>query len=136
MKIQELFVEKLYGKYNFSWTFDDRVNILAGRNGSYKSTLLSIIAHICRAEHVDNDLNRVRIRFSDDLVATFQKMSLNSTLDTPQKKEDFLMKIQQTHPEMNIPENDYDKIKIILAHFHASKGETRIEEEAFRDLIK
>ena len=136
MKIKELFVEKLYGKYDFNWTFDDRVNILAGRNGSYKSTLLSIIAHICRAEHVDNDLNRVRIRFTDDLVATFQKMSLNSTLDTPQKKEDFLKKIQQTHPEMNIPENDYDKIKIILAHFHASKGETRIEEEAFKDMIK
>ena len=56
MKIKELFVEKLYWKYDFNWTFDDRVNILAGRNGSYKSTLLSIIAHICRAEHVDNEL--------------------------------------------------------------------------------
>jgi len=85
---------------------------------------------------VDNELNRVRIRFTDDLVATFQKMSLNSTLDTPKKKEDFLKKIQQTHPEMNIPENDYDKIKIILAHFHATKGETRIEEETFKDMIK
>ena len=136
MRIKKLFVEKLYGKYDFNWTFDDHVNILAGRNGSFKSTLLSIIAHVCRAEHVNNDLNRVGIWFTDDCVATFQKLSLNSSLDTPQKKEDFLKKVKLAHPEMDIPENDYDKIRIILAHFHASKGEARIEDEEFRDMIK
>jgi len=138
MKIKELLVEKLYGKYNFNWTFDDRVNILAGKNGSFKSTLLNIIARVCRAEHVSNDLNRARIRFTDDCVATFQSMSLNSSLDTPEKKEDFLMKVKQEHPDLQIPDDksEYEKIKIILTRYNFSKGEERIEEDAFKDKVK
>ena len=138
MKIKELLVEKLYGKYNFNWTFDDRVNIIAGKNGSFKSTLLNIIACVCRAEHVTNDLNRARIRFTDEYVATFQKMSLNSSLDTPEKKEDFLVKMKQAHPDLQIPydKNEYKKIKIILTHYNFSKGKEKIEEETFKDMVK
>ena len=138
MKIKELHIEKLYGKYNFLWQFDEKVNILAGRNGAFKSTLLNIITHVCRTELVDNDLSRVRLLFSDNYTATFRKISLNSSLDTPQKKEDFLARVKHTHPELDIPEDksEYDKIKIILAHYNVTRGNEKLEEEVFKNLIK
>lgn len=138
MKIKELFVEKLYGKYNFNWSFDDRVNILAGKNGSFKSTLLNIIARVCCADHVSNDLKRARIWFTDDYVATFQNMSLNSILDTPEKKEELLVKIKQNYPDLQIPEDksEYEKIKITLTQYNFSKGKERIEVEEFKNRVK
>lgn len=43
MKIKSIKIEKLYGKYDFDWNLRSDVNIIAGDNGSYKTTLLNII---------------------------------------------------------------------------------------------
>lgn len=47
MKIKSIKVEKLYGKYDFDWDLRSDINIIAGDNGSYKTTLLNIIASLC-----------------------------------------------------------------------------------------
>ena len=44
MKIKSIKVEKLYGKYDFDWDLRSDINIIAGDNGSYKTTLLRIMA--------------------------------------------------------------------------------------------
>ena len=44
MKIKSIKIEKLYGKYDFDWNLRSDVNIIAGDNGSYKTTLLRIMA--------------------------------------------------------------------------------------------
>lgn len=52
MKIKKIQIEKLYGKYDFEWMLSDDVNILAGDNGSFKTTLLRIIAALCEPDYI------------------------------------------------------------------------------------
>ena len=52
MKIKSIKIERLYDKYNFEWKLREDVNILAGDNGSYKTTLLKIIAALCEPDYI------------------------------------------------------------------------------------
>ncbi|MCL6748075.1 hypothetical protein DEM91_05385 [Prevotella sp. TCVGH] len=52
MKIKSIKIERLYDKYNFEWILREDVNILAGDNGSYKTTLLKIIAALCEPDYI------------------------------------------------------------------------------------
>ncbi|MGP1624142.1 AAA family ATPase [Bacteroides heparinolyticus] len=52
MKIKSIKIERLYDKYNFEWELRKDVNILAGDNGSYKTTLLKIIAALCEPDYI------------------------------------------------------------------------------------
>lgn len=55
MKIKSIKIERLYDKYNFEWNLREDVNILAGDNGSYKTTLLRIIAKLCEPDYIPAD---------------------------------------------------------------------------------
>lgn len=55
MKIKNIKIERLYGKYNFEWELRKDINILAGDNGSYKTTLLKIIAALCEPDYIPED---------------------------------------------------------------------------------
>lgn len=57
MKINSIKIEKLYGKYDFYWELNKDVNILAGDNGSYKTTLLKILASMCEPDNFADSLN-------------------------------------------------------------------------------
>lgn len=57
MKINSIKIEKLYGKYDFYWALNKDVNILAGDNGSYKTTLLKILASMCEPDNLADYLN-------------------------------------------------------------------------------
>lgn len=46
MKIKEFKIDNLYGKYSFKSALDEKVNILVGNNGAFKTTVLNIIRHI------------------------------------------------------------------------------------------
>lgn len=60
MKIKEFRIDNLYGKYSFKSTLDEKVNILVGNNGAFKTTVLSIIRHIAAYGEVPN----VRYKFA------------------------------------------------------------------------
>lgn len=49
MRIKDFEIKNLYGMYSFKSTFDEKVNILVGNNGAFKSTLLEIIRRIIAA---------------------------------------------------------------------------------------
>ena len=46
MKIKEFEIEKLYGKYTFKSQLDEKVNIIVGNNGTFKTTLLKILNNV------------------------------------------------------------------------------------------
>ena len=46
MKIKDIDIKRLYGRYDFHIKLDERVNVIAGINGSFKTTLLKIIYDI------------------------------------------------------------------------------------------
>ena len=43
MKIKEFEIENLYGKYSFKSELDEKVNIVVGNNGTFKTTVMNII---------------------------------------------------------------------------------------------
>ena len=50
MKIKEFEIKNLYGKYSFKSQLDEKVNIIIGNNGTFKTTLLRIINGISSFE--------------------------------------------------------------------------------------
>lgn len=134
MKIKELHIEKLYEKYDFDWSFDDKVNILAGINGSFKSTLLNIIKKMCEIDNPDYDLSHVKAAYTDGYQLDYYCTSLDSHFDTPQKKIDFINKLKETNPEITLPvqEGQYERLKITMSHFDEQKDGVKITEEDFK----
>jgi ABC-type multidrug transport system ATPase subunit len=68
--ISKIEIERLWGKYHIEWHLNPDVNILAGINGSGKSTILNIIAGILTGGNfvgeVDNWIDEVKISFNDN----------------------------------------------------------------------
>lgn len=73
MIISNIKIEGLYGKYNFDWTLRDDINILAGDNGSYKTTLLKIIAAMCEPKDVEDlRVKSVTMVTTNDIVVKYR----------------------------------------------------------------
>jgi energy-coupling factor transporter ATP-binding protein EcfA2 len=81
--IEKIEIEGLWGKYYIEWHLNPDVNILAGINGSGKSTILNIIAGVLTdgnfVGEVDNWINEVKISFNDNKVLSF--LSNRKTID-------------------------------------------------------
>ena len=56
MKIKEFEIDNLYGKYSFKSQLDEKVNIIVGNNGAFKSTLLEIVRRIITAINFSYEL--------------------------------------------------------------------------------
>jgi predicted ATP-binding protein involved in virulence len=138
MRIRKLHIEKLYGKYNFEWIFDEKVNILAGINGSFKSTLLNVISQMCQAIHTNYDLSHIYMSFSEGYDLNYLRMSLNSQLNTPEKKREFFAKVKEAQPdfELPMPDGDYDNLNISINHFSPMKNGERISEDDFKKAVR
>lgn len=69
MKINKIHIEGLYGKYNFDWSLREKINILAGDNGAFKTTLLRIIAAMCEPRNINElyPVKSVTVDMTDDV---------------------------------------------------------------------
>lgn len=74
MKIEKIQIEKLYGKYDLSWNLNSDVNIIAGDNGSFKTTLLKIMASLCEPEKIADEypIKGITMSMSDNIVLKFR----------------------------------------------------------------
>lgn len=79
MKIKELIIEGLFDEYDFHWKLnantDHDVNILAGRNGSFKSTILDTIYTYIKETASINKFKKISslcISFTDGYRYTFE----------------------------------------------------------------
>lgn len=53
MKIKDFIIENLHGIFTFKSTADDKVNILVGNNGSFKTSLISILNEILHSKYLN-----------------------------------------------------------------------------------
>lgn len=74
MKIKTIKIEKLYGKYDFSWELSGDVNIIAGDNGAYKTTLLKIMSNLCEPEAVSEEyvVKGASLALTDNVMIKFR----------------------------------------------------------------
>lgn len=79
MKIQNIDVYGLYKNINFRWKLNPKVNILSGKNGSYKTTLINIINNLCRARllHTICEVQNVEIFFTGDTLLKYKSFDDN-----------------------------------------------------------
>ncbi|TGO01931.1 hypothetical protein PN36_34220, partial [Candidatus Thiomargarita nelsonii] len=71
--IKKIEIEGLWGKYHIEWHLNPDVNILAGINGSGKSTVLNIIAGVLTGGNFVREvwLDEVKISFNDNKMLYF-----------------------------------------------------------------
>lgn len=74
MKIKTIKIEKLYGKYDFSWELSGDVNVIAGDNGAYKTTLLKIMSNLCEPEAISEEyvVKGASLALTDNVMIKFR----------------------------------------------------------------
>lgn len=74
MKLKNIKIEKLYGTYNFEWPLSEDVNILAGDNGAFKTTLLRIIAAMCEPDYIAEmyPVKSVTAEMTNDIIVKYR----------------------------------------------------------------
>ena len=108
MKIKSIKIEKLYGKYDIEWKLREGVNIIAGDNGSYKSTLLRILASICEPEKIsdDFDVKGVTLSMTDNILIKFRSFKDSLLRLKKEAEEDELLSELAAKINADIEGND------------------------------
>ncbi len=124
MKIEELKIEGLFDEYNFHWKLNANtahdVNILAGQNGSFKSTILdTIYTYIKEAQFISKHkkISKLSISFTEGYKYTYSR-----------KKETFIVASDNTITGGNT-------ISIPVHDYLATKDEVVMNNDDFRDLV-
>ena len=94
MKINSIKIEKLYDKYDFYWNLNKDVNILAGDNGSYKTTLLKILASMCEPDNFADYLKvkSVVMDMTGDVIIKYRSFHDSLLRLKKESEEDELLK--------------------------------------------
>ena len=108
MKIKSIKIEKLYGKYDIEWKLREGVNIIAGDNGSYKSTLLRILASICEPAKIsdDFDVKGVTLSMTDNILIKFRSFKDSLLRLKKEAEEDELLSELAAKINADIEGND------------------------------
>ena len=125
MKIKELMIEGLFDEYDFHWNLNANtthdVNILAGRNGSFKSTILDIIYTYIKEpqfRNKDKYISSLNISFTDGYKFTYFRKEDNFTLVSID----------------NVIKND-KPVPVTVHEYFATKDDEELNSDIFEDLV-
>ena len=141
MKINSIKIEKLYDKYNFYWKLNKDVNILAGDNGSYKTTILKIIASMCEPNSFDDYLKvkSVIMEMTDDVIIKYRSFRDSLLRLKKESENDELLKELATKVSSDL-KADEDKsladLTLNASIIALRKANSKISTATFRDSRK
>lgn len=99
MRIKDFEIKNLYGKYSFRHNLDEKVNIIVGNNGTFKTTLLRILKYVVFYQSTSHffDIDTTKINFKDNLSIEYTEyMSPLSELEKANiDDKDFRKSIEQ-----------------------------------------
>lgn len=79
MRIKEFEIECLYGKYSFKSQLDEKVNIIVGNNGTFKSTIIGIIRYVVNYGEVPiSDYKTARLSLKNGIVVRSKSTNFKS----------------------------------------------------------
>lgn len=141
MKIKEIFLNGLYKEYSYKWKLDKKVNILAGINGSYKSTILKIIRELCYTNSLNEYyyLDDATILYTNDITLRYKRFEDSLLkLKTESAKDDMLKEIA-ANVKADFKDADEKSLsdRILKADIIAlKKGRDKFLINEFKEIIK
>lgn len=137
MKIKKLTVKSLYGLMDFEWEFDKSVNILAGINGSYKTTLLSIIQQITRHENVSYPVASVEAEYTEGikLVFTRRVSDVQTLLANREANRVVVEMIEKEHPDW-LANDEMRKVQLNIVSYREEKDGKPLDKQNYESIIK
>ena len=135
MKIEKLRIQSLYGDMDFNWEFDDKVNILAGINGSYKTTLLNIIKRVTNHEDIDYPVSVVEAKYTDDIKLTYirREKDIKSILDDPNANRVVIEMLQKKHPDW-FAGDDVQNVQLAIISYLEEKNGKKLDKRDYEEV--
>lgn len=135
MKIEKLRIQSLYGEMDFNWEFDDKVNILAGINGSYKTTLLNIIKRVTNHEDIDYPVFVVEANYTDDIKLTYirREKDIKSILDDPNANRVVIEMLQKEHPDW-FAGDDVQNVQLAIISYLEEKNGKKLDKRDYEEV--
>lgn len=136
MKIKEFSISGLYKKYSFGCKIDEKVNIIVGNNGSFKTTMLVLMQKVLRGEHLQaehGNIKAVNIEF-DNLTAVHYRQIEDTRVNFEEKaKSDIsLTEIVNEIRKLPMDKEAGSQIIIRVEQFGYSSADGSITENDFR----
>ncbi|MBP5338846.1 MAG: ATP-binding protein [Prevotella sp.] len=138
MKIKYFSIDNLYYRYNFISSLDEKVNIIVGNNGSFKTTLLRLLrqAIACERNGQFFQSHLTKVTFKDDLVMEY--LEFENMLSKNKDGEDILRNETSWTPMLNgnrIPDSEYCKLlKLDYISTFDVKGDSKSSQDSYLDI--
>ena len=138
MKIKDFSIDNLYYEYNFSSTLDEKVNIIVGNNGTFKTTLLRLLRHAIAYEKNGQFFHShlTKINFKNDLVMEY--LEFENMLSKNSDGEDDIVNETSWTPMIGgkeIPVSEYRKqVKLDYVSTFDVKGDSRSTKDSYLDI--
>lgn len=136
MKIKRLKVHSLYEALDFEWAFNEDVNILAGINGSYKTTLLNIIRLTTNLEENRYPVSFIEAEYSEGIKVTFthKEKGLKTLLASRESHKAVVEMIQKDHPEWVNGGSPVPNIQVVLLSYREEKNGRRLDRSVYESI--
>ena len=138
MKINSIHIAQLYGQYNFHWQqLDPQVNLIAGINGSFKTTLINILNDILNVQEPNYPLSDVVVNMADGTMVDYYKAPLSISKVGPTEKERRWFAEQLTGRDLkNMTDQEIGNMSTHISRYHILRNGIKIETSAYkRDLF-
>lgn len=132
MKIRKITGHSLYGELDFKWVFDEQVNILAGINGSYKTTLLNIIRQVTNHDDVAYPVSTIEAEYSDDIKLTYvrRESDVKSILENREANRVIVDMLEKDHPEWITGDNARN-VQLAIVSYREEKNGEKLEQKDY-----
>lgn len=137
MKINSIHITQLYKQYNFHWQqLDPQVNLIAGINGSFKTTLINILFDILSAQEPNYPLSDVIIKLTDNYIVDYHSESVTFSQFGPTEKERRFIAERVTGRELKeLTDEEIGKLRTRVSRYHFLYNDAKIEKNEYKKNI-